>query len=244
MARQVSKGRCTFCHRELSKSGVAKHLQSCEQRTAREAEAQGHQKAQQTTLFHLMVQGLYAPMYWMHLEVTAETTLATLDQFFRNIWLECCDHLSQFKIDNIRYCENPEMYASWSRSRQDMSVRLDEVLSPGQVCSYEYDFGSTTYLTLKVIAQREGVAKEKPIQILARNNLPPVPCDECGKPATYACTRCIYEEREDISVMYVARSTNAKARGSSHYPWSIHHELACVAIPARDLKRPILHISK
>jgi len=69
MARQVSKGTCTFCHRELSKSGVAKHLQSCQQRIAGETKAQGHQKAQQTRVFHLIVQGLYAPMYWMHLEV-------------------------------------------------------------------------------------------------------------------------------------------------------------------------------
>jgi hypothetical protein len=74
MARQVLKGTCTFCHRELSKSGIAKHLQSCQQRIAGETKAQSHQKAQQTRVFHLIVQGLYAPMYWMHLEVTAETT--------------------------------------------------------------------------------------------------------------------------------------------------------------------------
>jgi len=193
MARQVSKGTCTFCHRELSKSGVAKHLQSCQQRIAGETKAQGHQKAPQTRVFHLIVQGLYAPMYWMHLEVTAETTLAALDRFLRDIWLECCDHLSQFKIGNVRYCENPEMYASWSMGRKDMDVRLDEVLNPGQACSYEYDFGSTTELTLKVISEREVQAKEKAIQVLARNSLPLVPCGACGKPATCACTRCIYE---------------------------------------------------
>jgi len=178
----------------LSKSGVAKHLQSCQQRIARETKAQGHQKALQIRVFHLLVQGLYAPLYWMHLEITAETTLATLDQFLRDIWLECCNHLSQFEIGNVRYCENPEMYASWSMGRKDMDVRLDEVLSPGQACSYEYDFGSTTELTLKVILEREVAAKEKAIQVLARNSLPLVPCDVCGKPAICTCTRCIYED--------------------------------------------------
>ena len=195
MARQISKGTCTFCHRELSKSGIANHLQSCPQRIAAEKETQSHQKAQQTKVFHLLVQGLYEPMYWMHLEVAAETTLATLDRFLRGIWLECCNHLSQFEIGNVRYCENPEMYAAWDMNRKDMNVRLDEVLRPGQTCSYEYDFGSTTELTLKVISEREVAAKEKAIQILARNSLPPVPCDVCGKPpATRACTRCIYED--------------------------------------------------
>jgi len=82
------------------------------------------------------------------MEVTAETTLATLDRFLRAIWLECCDHLSQFEIGNIRYCEDPEMY-HWGTKHKDMNVRLDEVLRPGQTCCYEYDFGSTTELTLK-----------------------------------------------------------------------------------------------
>ena len=36
-----------------------------------------------------------------------------------------------------------------------MQVRLDQVLHPGQTCAYEYDFGSTTELTLKVISERE-----------------------------------------------------------------------------------------
>jgi hypothetical protein len=48
-----------------------------------EAEAGGHQKAQKTKTFHLVVEGYRLPMYWMHLEVAAGTTLATLDHFLR-----------------------------------------------------------------------------------------------------------------------------------------------------------------
>ena len=36
-----------------------------------------------------MVEGRDLPMYWMHLEVTASMTLATLDRFLRDTWLEC-----------------------------------------------------------------------------------------------------------------------------------------------------------
>jgi len=103
MARQISKGTCTFCRGELSKSGMTRHLESCQQRVAVEAKVESHQKMQQTRVFHLIVQGLYLPMYWMHLEVTAETTLATLDQFLEDIWLECCLHLSQFEIEKVCY---------------------------------------------------------------------------------------------------------------------------------------------
>ena len=34
--------------------------------------------------------------------------------------------------------------------------------------------------------------KSKSVQILARNNPPPIPCASCGKPATQVCTMCIY----------------------------------------------------
>ncbi len=32
MARQTSKGVCTFCHGEFSKSAMTRHLETCEQR--------------------------------------------------------------------------------------------------------------------------------------------------------------------------------------------------------------------
>jgi hypothetical protein len=40
-------------------------------------------------------------------------------------------------------------------------VRLDKVCSSGQTCSYEYDYGTTTELRLKVISEREVEAKGK-----------------------------------------------------------------------------------
>jgi len=132
-------------------------------------------------------------MYWMHLEVAAGTTLAALDHFFRETWLECCGHLSAFTIEGVRYSVDAALY-EWDTGSKNMQVRLDQVLHPGQACAYEYDFGSTTELTLKVISEREVVAKKKAIEILARNNLPLVPCDVCGKPASHFCTQCMYEE--------------------------------------------------
>ncbi len=194
MTRQISKGTCTFCHGEFSKASMTRHLESCEQRVAIQAEAGSHQKAQKTGAFHLVVEGYRLPMYWMHLEVSAGTTLATLDRFLRDTWLECCGHLSAFEIGGVRYSVDAAIY-EWDTGSKNMQVPLDQVLHPGQTCSYEYDFGSTTELTLKVISEREVPAKKKAIEILARNNLPLVSCDVCGKPATTTCTQCIYEDK-------------------------------------------------
>jgi Plasmid pRiA4b ORF-3-like protein len=194
MTRQTSKGTCSFCHREFSKASMTRHLEACEQRAAIQAEAGGHQKARQTRTFHLVVAGYRLPMYWMHLEVSAGTTLATLDRFLRDTWLECCGHLSAFEIGGVRYTVDAGLY-DWDTGGKNMQVRLDKVLKPGQTCSYEYDFGSTTELTVKVISEQEVEAQKKAIQILARNNLSLVPCDVCGEPATTTCSQCVYEDK-------------------------------------------------
>ena len=195
MTRQTSKGRCTFCHRELSKASMTRHLQSCEQRVAMQREAGSHQKAQKTKTFHLIVEGYRLPMYWMHLEVAAGTTLATLDRFLRETWLECCGHLSAFEIEGVRYAIDAGMYDDWDMGEKSMQVRLDKVLSPGQICSYEYDYGTTTELKLKVISERQVAARGNAIQVLARNIPPVILCEGCGKPATEVCSQCIFDER-------------------------------------------------
>ena len=174
MTRQTSKGTCTFCHRELSKASMTRHLESCEQRTATQGERESRQKAKKINAFHLIVEGYRLPMYWMHLEVAAGTTLTTLDRFLRATWLECCGHLSAFEIGGVRYSVDAGMY-EWDTGGKSMQVRLENVLKPGQTCSYEYDFGSTTELLVKVIAEREVQMKGRTIQILARNSAPIIP---------------------------------------------------------------------
>jgi len=118
MTRQISKGTCTFCHGEFSKASMTRHLESCEQRVAIQAEARSHQQAQKTRAFHLVVEGYRLPMYWMHLEVSAGTTLATLDHFLRDTWLECCGHLSAFTIGGVRYSVDAAIY-EW-----DMAAKI------------------------------------------------------------------------------------------------------------------------
>ena len=69
---------------------------------------------------------------------------------------------------------------------RSMEVSLERVLKVGQKFSYVYDYGSSTYINLRVIAEREGIVqnKKKPVQLLARNTAPTFPCIVCGKPAT------------------------------------------------------------
>jgi hypothetical protein len=142
-------------------------------------------KTRKTKVFHLVVEGRYLPEYWMHLEVPTNATLEDLDGFLRDIWLECCGHLSAFTIEGETYISRPVEVAD-----QDMDVALSKVLSPGMKFYHEYDFGTTTELTLRVVSEREGEIGD--IQLLARNEPPSIKCELCGKIATQVCSECIW----------------------------------------------------
>src|SRR5579864_4332502 len=101
----TSNGTCNFCKGEFDKSKMTQHLKYCKQRAAmtKEADAGGDSDVNKARIFHILVEGKYLPMYWMHLEMPAKATLLNLDDFLRAIWVECCDHLSEFKIGKIAF---------------------------------------------------------------------------------------------------------------------------------------------
>jgi hypothetical protein len=76
-----------------------------------------------------------------------------------------------------------------------MGEKMEDILTPGQKLIYEYDFGSTTELLLTVVSEVEGSIKKGKVEILARNEAPPIRCSHCEKPATTICTECIYDNQ-------------------------------------------------
>ena len=192
MVEDITKGICSFCSDTFAKASIAEHLDSCLKRKARFKKLQATQKSrlQNRTFFHLLVEGQELPEYWLHLQAPSHARLGDLDSFLRLIWLECCGHLSAFTIEDQRYSVRPmEEF-----DEQDLDIMLGKVLSPGMDFDYEYDYGSTTYLTLKVLAEEQNTLKGKLIQLLARNEAPAMECSECGKMATQICAICQWSE--------------------------------------------------
>lgn len=183
MAKVTSMGKCHLCGGTFEKSAMTKHLKSCGQEEGSKAASGGRK----TDVFHLLVEGRYCPQYWMHIELPANARLEALDAFLRNIWLECCGHMSMFTIQDKRYSVEP----MGEFDDESMEARLSDVLSPGMKFYHEYDFGSTTHLALKVVSQEQKQLKGKSVIVLARNEPPPIPCTSCGKPATQVCAECI-----------------------------------------------------
>jgi hypothetical protein len=185
-----STGQCYLCGETFSKRVMTRHLTKCL--------AEHPQKGKQRKTFRLVAEGQYLPEYWLQLEVPAEATFLTLDGFLRDIWLECCGHLSAFTVENARYeLDTGGIDGMWvglfgsPLPPRSMKTRLDSALRPGLKFFHEYDFGTTTSLALKVVAEGEGVLGKNAVRTLARNDPPPIPCAKCGQPATDVCVECM-----------------------------------------------------
>jgi hypothetical protein len=222
--RSISRGTCFFCKNDFAKTGMSRHLQACRARQAAIA-AEGTPK---TKLFHLSVEGTDARDYWLHLELAVRATLRDLDRFLRDIWLECCGHLSMFEIDGQRFMVEV-LDNWWGMEDRDMDVALAEVLRLGTLFAHEYDFGSTTYLTLKTIAERKGAApKGEPVRIMARNLPPDYRCDLCAKPAAWVdvfedyrllCTDCDQSQGESEGLLPIVNSPRVGMCGYTGDAW-------------------------
>jgi hypothetical protein len=179
------EGKCRFCLKSFSGSAVGKHLASCKVRKEKDADEASGAKAPER-IFHIKIRG--GGEFWLHIEMKASSKLSDLDRFLRDIWLECCGHLSQFTIGGRAYMPS---HAGDLREMdaRSMEVQLGKVLDVKHKFVYEYDFGSTTQIEGQIIAERQGALKEK-ARILARNRIPEVACSNCGKPAVRFCAEC------------------------------------------------------
>lgn len=183
MAKATNNGQCTFCKGTFSKPTMSKHLAACEKRKA------APKGATAQTVFHLLVEGLHAPAYWLYVEASANAKLKDLDDLLREAWLECCGHLSTFDIGGQTYSVTPmQEYGD-----KNMNVTLNKILAPKMKFQHDYDMGTTTELTIKVLAAQEAKMKSGEIMIVARNEAPVYKCGACKKTATQICSQCVFE---------------------------------------------------
>ena len=165
-----SEGKCLFCGETFAKAGINKHLSAHLKERTKESENAGC-----SFLVKVETDKRWgATPYFLSLWVDGETTMKTIDQFLRDIWLECCGHLSEF--ENVA-----------------MTKKARNVFAKGMKLDYEYDFGSSTQLTLTTVEEYPMKADKK-IVLLSRNEPEKVLCAMCGKePATKICPFCVYE---------------------------------------------------
>ena len=191
MAKQT-KGYCKYCGKEYTRGGMLRHLAACGARKAALAEEKGKRTC---GYYELVLSGKYNKAYWLIVEIREDALLEDLDRFIRDIWVECCGHLSAFQIGGTEYESHPSGDSLWGPPARSMAVMLRRVLSVGMVFSYEYDFGSTTELEIKVQDYRSGrIWKREKITVLSRNNPPEILCSQCGeRPAEWVNPEGYYD---------------------------------------------------
>ncbi|WP_251862357.1 plasmid pRiA4b ORF-3 family protein [Clostridium sp. Marseille-Q2269] len=201
------KGKCYFCNKEFSKSGVLRHIKSCSDMREYMGENIKSSKVKKDK-FILNIASKYNPsIYWLYIAINKTATLKDLDKFLRDVWVECCGHLSSFKINNNTY--ESEIDSIFGSEAKDMNVKLKDVVTVNDKINYEYDFGSTTYLTIKVEGELSSLKTEKQIEIMARNNEPEIKCCNCDNKASYydgeydefLCEECYNKSNREDSEM-------------------------------------------
>lgn len=157
------QGRCYYCNKELTERTIKRHAKSCSV-MKKSIEEKMNQAKEVREQFIISMKDKYNPsLYCIYVSIDAKLQLQHLDKFIRNIWVECCGHLSAFHIDEEIYHDN-------SDEQYEMNFYLKDVLNINKKFEYEYDFGSTTYLTLEVVDIIQVPSEFSQVEVIARNN--------------------------------------------------------------------------
>ncbi|MCF7569452.1 hypothetical protein L3X37_13945 [Sabulilitoribacter arenilitoris] len=202
-----SEGECVFCEKKFKKSGINRHLQT---HLAKKVIKNAPGKS-----FHIKVEtNPYwgSTPYFLSLWIDGEAKMKNLDTFLRDIWLECCGHLSSFTNPKNKkqdfgmfdYFEAEELLEKGKikeyeqimehiKGEVPMSRKAKNTLCKGLKLEYDYDFGSTTSLLITVLNEYTNKA-DKNIMLLSRNEFLNIPCEMCSnKPSVVLCSAC-YEQ--------------------------------------------------
>ncbi|MGM0379809.1 MAG: IS1096 element passenger TnpR family protein [Bacillota bacterium] len=153
------KVKCNVCGKEYTNRGITRHLKSCPE--IHKNDSEGNYK-----YYTLKIKDVYKTNFFLFINVSSEITLGQLDQFLRDIWVECCDHLSSFHYNNQYYDIN-RFTGSFS-----INLKLEKLLDKKNSILYEYDFGSTTKLKIELKEEFFDKKRDSLIEIYARNKMP------------------------------------------------------------------------
>ena len=170
-------GKCRICEKSFSNSGISRHITN-ELKKAPEGK---------NIHYHLKITG--GP-YFLHLLASDKLGMADLDDFLRDIWLDCCGHLSDFIIPG----QEPDFSFDLEyKPPKIMGASLKKVMHKGFKCRYVYDWGSSTELNIVTVAEYSLAIKTKDIVLLSRNEPFEHKCEMCKKDADYISLEAMYD---------------------------------------------------
>lgn len=188
------QGKCYYCNKELTERTIKRHMKNClEMKKVIEEEIKGVKEVRDQ--FIISIKDKNNPsVYCIYISIDANLQLHHLDKLIRDIWVECCGHLSTFYIDK-------EMYHDNSDGQYEMNFYLKDVLNVDKKFEYQYDFGSATNLILEVVDMITVPSKFSQIEIIARNN-----AEANGSSNSPRDGVCGYVEAKDAELAYLPKN--------------------------------------
>lgn len=226
-----SEGKCVFCDKTFTKGGINRHLHKHLE----------EKDTQNTTgrSFLLKVEAdprWGAAPYFLSLWVDGETPMEKLDNFLREIWLECCGHMSAF-VNPARARRHGEMFGmmdayellgqgrvkEYEKAMEELkgevplSRKAKKVFHKDLKLQYQYDFGSTTELQITALHEYPIKAYDK-IVLLSRNEPLALMCEKCGKhPGVVLCSVCFSYKDEGLFCSTCAKKHAKKCEDFEDY---------------------------
>lgn len=130
--------------------------------------------------------------YWMVAVIREDVTPRQVDEFLRNVWLECCNHLSQFNFGGMMIGSD-EFEDEIRNHFEDIDTshiatfdsELVKIALPGASFDHEYDMGATSITETTVNGLLE-LPESRPITVVAQNH-PPRAMLENSPRSGYGC---------------------------------------------------------
>lgn len=183
---EQTQGQCRLCGKTFARAGMARHVRACRSKIAGSGAITG---SGDTDGLLVALQDRYLVDYWLVVETAPAATWDDLDMFLRRIWVECCGHLSCFEVAGMTFTDDDEP-EEWARNPVSKAQSITRALTVGSHFRYEYDFGTTTELSGRVLAAAAGGPARRPVEVLARNEALVHRCVGCGRDATVVCALC------------------------------------------------------
>lgn len=185
-------GACALCGAVFDRSSISRHVQGCVRRVAGEGDG----------ALRIHAQSIGRVVYWLHLIVRKDAPLDALDATLRASWLDqCCEHLSGLTLGKHHSVKDESRQFVSSGFAHEVEpdprvvpmkgVLVGDVFALKMEFVHEYDFGTTTQTTLRVVGSCAALPGREPVRVVARNNTPVLACGACERESVaLVCSAC------------------------------------------------------
>ena len=148
---------CVLCNHKFGCRQIYEHYDQCVIDKCISDNRSGY-------LVRFFSNGLSKEPYFIYAIVGAKCTFEDVDQFLRNVWCECCEHLSEFTDSSQKTISETDLLNKYNVKDQ---------------IKYEYDMGSMTTIYLIILHKFDDNGED--IEVVLRNDPRIFICSQCKK---------------------------------------------------------------